>query len=555
MDYKLHEEPTELDVEIEEEEEFDLKISDHGDSLDLTTDEVKPIPMEFTDESEDVPMEFTDVQVVTVEVEVEGDGITPEELEEAIKDYFAKNPIKVIAKYPDLEEKPKINGVELKGDKTAKDLKLQPEGSYLTEVPSGYVKEDALKEYAKRTEIPTVPKKVSAFENDADYAKKTELPNVPAWAMQPSKPAYTAEETGADPKGSASKALEDAKAHAVQTSSKTLEDAKSYASEATVKALSDANAFTEQKVTEHNTGTETHNDIRLFLKELNEKVNHFLDIDDTTKDQASEIVKLIEDNREIIEQITTDKVNVTDIIDDLATNVGNKPLSAAQGVVLKALFDSIPAWAKEANKPSYNASEVGADPAGTAVEKVGEHNQSETAHADIRKLIADIKIPEVPEWAMQTSKPSYSASEVGAEPAGTATEAVNQHNSSKDAHADIRQALAGIKVPTKVSELVNDENYLKEHQDLSTYARVIVADTHTRNFTNSSFDSYCAHGHVEHWSSINNRNDYKLGDICLIKAQNTSNSNQKEYIFVLALYPTSTGVQGLSLGHAPVDWS
>ena len=43
------------------------------------------------------------------------------------------------------------------------------------------------------------------------------------------------------------------------------------------------------------------------------------------------------DIRTLIEQITTNKVNVSDIIDNLTTNVSNKPLSAAQGVALKAL--------------------------------------------------------------------------------------------------------------------------------------------------------------------------------------------------------------------------
>lgn len=46
------------------------------------------------------------------------------------------------------------------------------------------------------------------------------------------------------------------------------------------------------------------------------------------------------DIRELIEQITTGKVSVSDIINNLTTNVANKPLSAAQGVALKALIDA-----------------------------------------------------------------------------------------------------------------------------------------------------------------------------------------------------------------------
>lgn len=101
-------------------------------------------------------------------------------------------------------------------------------------------------------------------------------------------------------------------------------------------------------------------------------------------------------------------------------------------------------------------------------------------------------------------------------------------------------------VPTNVSSFSND----------SGYSRVILANTHIRSFTQANLDEYAKPGHVEHWSSVNNRNDYKIGDICLLKAYNTSNNNQKVYIIVVALYATSGGgVQGLSLGYAPVEWT
>lgn len=91
----------------------------------------------------------------------------------------------------------------------------------------------------------------------------------------------------------------------------------------------------------HNVSADSHNDIRLLIKELSDAVNHFLDVDDETKDQASELLQLIEDNADSIEAITSGKVNVSDIIDNLTTKVSNKPLSAAQGVALKALIDAI----------------------------------------------------------------------------------------------------------------------------------------------------------------------------------------------------------------------
>ena len=97
----------------------------------------------------------------------------------------------------------------------------------------------------------------------------------------------------------------------------------------------------EAKVAAHNTGTDTHSDIRLLIQGLTGRLNALADSDDTTLDQLSEVVAYIKSNRSLIEAITTSKVSVADIVDNLTTNVANKPLSAAQGVALKALIDAI----------------------------------------------------------------------------------------------------------------------------------------------------------------------------------------------------------------------
>lgn len=103
----------------------------------------------------------------------------------------------------------------------------------------------------------------------------------------------------------------------------------------------DASGTAEYKVSSHNTNTSSHNDIRVELQNLANKINAFLDSDDTTLDELSELITAIKNNKTTIGQLTSGKVNVTDIINDLTTNVSNKPLSAAQGVALKALIDAI----------------------------------------------------------------------------------------------------------------------------------------------------------------------------------------------------------------------
>lgn len=103
----------------------------------------------------------------------------------------------------------------------------------------------------------------------------------------------------------------------------------------------DAKGTANSTVSTHNTNTTSHNDIRLLIEDLTTRLNALANSDDTTLDQMSEIVAYIKANRGLIESVTTDKVNVSDIINNLTTNVSNKPLSAAQGVALKALIDAL----------------------------------------------------------------------------------------------------------------------------------------------------------------------------------------------------------------------
>ena len=125
-------------------------------------------------------------------------------------------------------------------------------------------------------------------------------PTVPEWAKQPEKPIYTASEVGADASGTA-----------------------------------------ESKLSVHNTATDSHNDIRLLIEGLTTRLNALADSDDTTLDQMSEVVAYIKSNKSLIDAITTSKVSVSDIVNNLRSNNADRPLSAKQGTVLKSLIDAI----------------------------------------------------------------------------------------------------------------------------------------------------------------------------------------------------------------------
>ena len=151
-----------------------------------------------------------------------------------------------------------------------------------------------LSEYAKKEEIPSVPVKSVNGKTGAVQLSASDV-GARANTWTPS-----ASDVGADPSGTAA-----------------------------------------SKVSEHNVSTASHNDIRLLISNLQMAFEAFMDIDDETMNQATELVAYMKDNRELIEQITTSKVSVSDIVDDYVTNVSNKPVSAAVAVKLKALIDAI----------------------------------------------------------------------------------------------------------------------------------------------------------------------------------------------------------------------
>lgn len=135
----------------------------------------------------------------------------------------------------------------------------------------------------------------------------------------------------------------------------------------------------------------TETEVDEMITGLTNRLNALANSDDTTLDQMAELVEYIKDNRELIEGVTTNKVNVSDIVDNLTTNVSNKPLSAAQGVALKALIDAIEVPVQSVNGKTgtvqLSATDVGADASGTASSAVSAHNSSTTSHSDIRDAI------------------------------------------------------------------------------------------------------------------------------------------------------------------------
>lgn len=286
----------------------------------------------------------------------------------------------------------RIDNLAKKSDIPSKLSELTNDSGFTTEsyvnsaIANIDVPEVDLKDYALKSEIPTdylksIP---SEYVTESELNAKGYLtsftetdPTVPAWAKAATKPTYTASEVGALPANTV--------IPTVPTNVSAFTNDAGYLTQHQSLAGYATETYANTAVSNHNTNNSAHNDIRLLIEGLTNRLNTLADSDDTTLDQMSEIVAYIKSNKSLIEDITTNKVNVSDIINNLTTNVSNKPLSAAQGVALKALIDAIvvptkvseltndsgyitgytetdptvPAWAKASSKPTYTKTEVG----------------------------------------------------------------------------------------------------------------------------------------------------------------------------------------------------
>lgn len=182
----------------------------------------------------------------------------------------------------------------------------------------------------------------------------------------------------------------------------------------------DKSTSVNNKISSHNASTESHADLRMELQRLADRLNAALNSDDTSLDDIKEIVAYIKSNKTLIDGITSSKVNVTDIVNNLTTNTANVPLSAAQGVALKLLIDSL--------------------------EEIVEGKTTNDQVAD------QIKTALSPYITRAVADKTY-------QPAGdylTPTTGDQRYAKPSDIPT----------VPTKVSQLTNDSGYLTQHQSI-----------------------------------------------------------------------------------------
>lgn len=306
-------------------------------------------------------------------------------------------------------------------------------------------------------------------------------PTVPSWAKQQQKPTYTASEVGA---------LPDTTKIPEATS-----DLKNDSGYITIAVATLINYYLKTE-TYAKTETYSQTEVDNLISGLDKRLNAIADSEDVDLDQLSEIVAYIKANKSLIDSITTSKVSIADIIDNLTTADAKKPLSAAQGKALKEMYDALPAWAKAANKPTYSKSEVGLG----NVDNVQQYSASNPPPYPVSS-VNDMTGAVMLNAGHVRARPETwmpSASEVGADPSGTADSKVSAHNVSETSHNDIRLLITGL--TNRLNALANSTDddldqlaeivaYIKANKSLIdgiTTSKVSVVDIIDNLTTNAS---------------------------------------------------------------------
>ena len=151
---------------------------------------------------------------------------------------------------------------------------------------------------------------------------------------------------------------------------------------------------------------------------------------------------------------------------DIPTKVSD--LSNDSGFLTTETDPTVPSWAKQSSKPTYTAQEVGALPANTSIPSKTSDLTNDSGFLTVETD------PTVPAWAKATNKPSYTAQEVGALPDTTV-------------------------IPTKVSDLTDDSgHYTKPASGIpaSDLAAGIVTVTETISGSTPSIIAQANHRYI-----------------------------------------------------------
>ena len=273
-------------------------------------------------------------------------------------------------------------------------------------------------------------------------------PTVPSWAKQSTKPSYTANEVGALPTGTTLDNVPDG----------TTRKLSNYATSAnTHNAIANASgnikSYVDSKVSS--------------VYVYKGSVTNYSDLASITTKEVGDVYNVVNANGSTPGgtnyawtgtewDALGGTIDLSNYVENSSFNAhtGNSAIHLTTGDVETQITShnyltgytetdpTVPNWAKQTTKPSYTASEIGALPTGTTLDNVSDgttrklsnyatqanftaHTGNSSIHITTGEVKSQIEAynyitgytetdPTVPSWAKQSTKPSYTASEVGA---------------------------------------------------------------------------------------------------------------------------------------------
>lgn len=295
-----------------------------------------------------------------------------------------------------------------------------------------------------------IPETTSDLTNDSGFITGyTETdPTVPSWAKQSTKPTYTASEVGALSTGATLDNVPDG----------TNRKLSNYATS------SDMNDAIEE--VSGNIITYIDNKVSSVYT-YKGSVANYSDLASITTKEAGDVYNVVNENGTTPAgtnyawtgsnwDALGGSIDLSNYVETSAftAHTGNSAIHLTTGAVETQITShnyitgytetdpTVPSWAKQSTKPTYTASEVGALPTGTTLDNVPDGTTrklsnyatqanftAHTGNSSIHITTGDVKSqieaynyitgytetdPTVPSWAKQSTKPSYTASEVGA---------------------------------------------------------------------------------------------------------------------------------------------
>lgn len=260
--------------------------------------------------------------------------------------------------------------------------------------------------------------RIEALEDAGYISAYTETdPTVPSWAKQSSKPSYTASEVGALPTGATLDSVADGTTRKLSDYSLTGHTHSEYSSTghshtaAEVGALSTATTYFDD--VEYDSSSK-----RINFKK-NSTVIDYVDATDFIKDGMVSSVTVSNGNLVLTFNTDAGREDITLALTQIFNPNNYYDKTTADGKFLSGFTETdptVPSWAKESTKPSYTASEVGAMatsersnylPTGTTLDSV--------ADGTTRKL-SDYSLTGHTHSEYASTGHSHTAAEVGALP-------------------------------------------------------------------------------------------------------------------------------------------